>query len=389
MKKFILLALFVCALALCLVSCGNETTTVPFSQGLEFTLSEDGSFYILCGIGTCTDTEIVIPSKYKYLPVKEIGNNAFNASDWFKSHDEISRCAALTSIQIPDSVTKIGDKAFYDCDSVTSFTIPNSITSVGKGAFSNCSVLKYNEYSNCRYLGNEENPYYLLVEVLYKNYDGYKVHDDTRAISEFAFSGCTALTSIEIPGGVQNIGNRTFYGCTALTTVKMKRGVKSIENNAFEGCSGLTSIEIPSSVKGIGDNAFYNCKSLTSIEIPNSVKSIGNNAFGGCSGLTSIEIPNSVTSIGLFAFESCTALTSVIIGSGVTNISKWTFADCPNLASIEISSSVTSIEALAFDACESLSDVYYTGTEEQWSQIIISEYNTELNSAVIHYNYVP
>ena len=74
---------------------------------------------------------------------------------------------------------------------------------------------------------------------------------------------------------------------------------------AFSGCSGLTSIEIPNSVTNIGDNAFSGCSGLTSIEIPNSVTSIENYAFSGCSGLTSIEIPNSVTSIGDEAFQDC------------------------------------------------------------------------------------
>ena len=83
------------------------------------------------------------------------------------------------------------------------------------------------------------------------------------------------------------------------------RCVTSIGDYAFLGCSGLTSITIPSSVTSIGDSAFRNCSSLTSISIPNSVTSIGNGTFEGCSGLTSVAIPNSVTSIGNYAFGAC------------------------------------------------------------------------------------
>ena len=85
----------------------------------------------------------------------------------------------------------------------------------------------------------------------------------------------------------------------------------SIGNFAFNGCSNLTSITIPNSVTSIGNSAFYNCSSLTSITIPNSVTSIGNSVFSGCSSLTSVTIPSSVNSIGSYAFSSCTNLTSV------------------------------------------------------------------------------
>ena len=89
--------------------------------------------------------------------------------------------------------------------------------------------------------------------------------------------------------------------------------VKSIGDYAFYGCSSLTSIEIPNSVKSIDYCAFSDCSDLTSIEIPNSVTSVGDFAFSGCSGLTSIEIPNSVTSIGYSVFSRCSGLTSVTI----------------------------------------------------------------------------
>ena len=139
--------------------------------------------------------------------------------------------------------------------------------------------------------------------------------------------------------------------------------VTSIGGDAFSGCTRLTSITIPDSVTSIGYRAFSNCTSLTSITIGGSVTSIGNSAFYWCTSLTSITIPDSVTSIDYEAFSGCQNLTSIIIGG-----------------------SVTSIGTYAFSNCNRLTDVYYKGTQEEWSQILIGSANEILSSATIHYN---
>ena len=152
---------------------------------------------------------------------------------------------------IPDSVTTIGDRAFYGCSGLTSVTIPNSVTTIGDNAF----------------------------------------------------SFCRGLTSVTIPNSVTMIGDNAFYFCSGLTSVTIPNSVTYIGDYAFYGCTGLTSITIPNSVTTIGDWAFSFCSGLTSVTIPNSVTTIGDGAFLGCSGLTSVTIPNSVTKIGDNAFE--------------------------------------------------------------------------------------
>ena len=136
------------------------------------------------------------------------------------------------------------------------------------------------------------------------------------SIGGSAFSGCSALTSINIPSSVTSIVGSAFYGCSALTALIVDA---NNPNYSAEGCmlfnkekttlisavGSQKTYDIPSSVTSIGDWAFYDCSSLTSINIPNSVTSIGTFAFYGCSALTSITIPNSVTSIGSYAFQSC------------------------------------------------------------------------------------
>ena len=132
-------------------------------------------------------------------------------------------------------------------------------------------------------------------------------------LGDYAFYGCSGLTSLTIPSSVTSIGESAFSGCSGLTSLVIPSSVTWISGEAFSGCSGLTSLVIPSSVTSIGRSAFSGCSSLTSLTIPSSVTMIGWSAFEGCSGLTSLTIPSSVTSIGNYAFEGCSGLTSIYV----------------------------------------------------------------------------
>ena len=302
----------------------------------------NNSVYIIKYIGSSAD--VTIPSVIDEKPVTTIGDSAF-----------LGR--SLTSITIPDSVTSIGSYAFRGCSSLTSVTIPNSVTSIGYDAFYNCSHLQYNEYDRCYYLGNETNPYLVLVSCFDNTVSSISIAENCRFIYNSAFDSCSSLTSVTIPNSVTSIGNSAFLGCSSLTSIEMPNSVTSIEHDAFSGCSSLTSIEIPNSVISIGDHAFYGCSSLTSITIPNSVTSIGNFAFYSCSSLISISIPNSVISIGNYAFKDCSKLTSIKISNSVTSIGDSAFYNCSSLTSITIPNSVTSIGDSAFSYCSSITSI--------------------------------
>ena len=200
----------------------------------------------------------------------------------------------------------------------------------------------------------------------------YELNDDGESYKVVGIGDCTD-TDIVIP---------SLYSELPVT---------SIGDSAFAGCRGLTSITIPDSVTSIGNHAFDMCNSITSIDIPDSVTSIGDRAFHWCSALTSIDISDSVTSIGDGAFSRCYDLTNITIPDGVTSIGNSMFFECSDLTGIVIPDSVTSIGIDAFLDCTSLTDVYYTGTEEEWSNIVIGSYdNAQLNkTATIHYNYTP
>ena len=228
------------------------------------------------------------------------------------------RCSALTSVDIPSSVTTIGNGAFSETG-LTSVTIPSSVTTIGNGAFSATRLTSVT------------------------------IPLSVTTIGEGAFSGCGMLTSVSIPQSVTTIGEGAFSE-TGLTSVTIPSSVTTIGNGAFNRCSALTSVDIPSSVTTIGNYAFYACSALTSVTIPSSVTTIGNGAFAECTNLTSVtfEENSQLRSIGDQAFHRLRNLTSVIIPQGVTSIGKYAFYMCDGLTTIVIPPNVTTIGKEAF-----------------------------------------
>ena len=136
-------------------------------------------------------------------------------------------------------------------------------------------------------------------------------------------------------------------------------------------------------------SGFVNCAGITSVIIPNSITKINNFTFSACLNLKKVIIPESVTKIVRHAFFQCEKLDNVVIPDGVTSIEDHTFALCVSLKTITIPASVKSIGEEAFYFCDSLTDVYYTGTKEEWDAIVVEAENDALSRAKIHYNYIP
>ena len=354
---------------------GRQVSQYIIGDGI--TTIGDYAFYICSSL-----TSVTIPNSVTsigYMAFQSTNINIINFTgtleDWLNkvwSPVSISNNYKLKingvlqeNIIIPNSVTSIGNNAFYGCNGLTSVTISNSVTSIGENAFRDCSGLT-----------------------------SVAIPNSVNNIGNSAFQGCSGLTSVTIPNSVTNIGNNAFYGCNGLTSVTISNSVTSIGENAFRDCSGLTSVAIPNSVTSIGDRAFLNCTGLTSVTIGNSVTRIGTGAFRNCTGLTSVTMPNSVTSIGNYAFDNCSGLTKVnitdiaawcnitfgdnisnplynahnlyvndelvtdlVIPNSVTSIGNSAFYGCTGLTAVTIPNSVTNIGNCAFENCTGLTSV--------------------------------
>lgn len=214
------------------------------------------------------------------------------------------------------------------------------------------------------------------------------INNGVTSIGDYAFWWCENITSVTISDGVTSIGCSSFELCKSLVSVDIPNSVINIGPFAFYCCYNIKSITIPDNVTCIGGDAFSSCVSLSSISLGGNVTSIGSFAFMDCSALSSIVIPDSVASIGDCAFLGCVNLSSIIIPNRITDIVWQTFSGCKKIVSITISNNVESIDEAAFYDCESLTDIYYTGTEEEWNAITINSENECLTSAKIHFNHV-
>ena len=388
------------------VNCGQ-----PASEGLDMVLISEGE-YTVSGIGTCTDTEILIPTTYNGLPVVSVEASAFLNN------------TAITSVVLPDGITSIGENAFNGCESLTSVTFGKNsqLSSIGPGAFNYCySLESITIPESVTSIGSDAFYYcYGLRSVTFGE------NSQLTSIGDGAFNWCESLESITIPASVTSIGEWAFVECYRLVEVwnlsklnitagsedngyvgyyakrvetepsesyvytdengyviyydgKVKALINYTGNEtkltipdditelncfALSDCYNITSVTFGenSQLTSIGDGAFNWCESLESITIPDSVTSIGEGAFCCCAKLTSITIPDGVKSIGNHAFAGCTALESITIPDSVLSIGYSAFEGCTALKNITIPGSVLSIGYSAFEECTALKSITIPGS---------------------------
>lgn len=302
--------------------------------------------------------------------IKEAFDFEYDDNGLYIEDDALIACMSLaTDVSIPDTVTIIGDGAFYSCLNLTNVTIPNSV----------------------------------------------------KTICEEAFYRCASLPNIRIPDSVTNIESYAFCECYDLKTVTIGIGLKTIESGAFWDCEKLTDVYYAGNKSDweeirIGEhNDFlleatihYNndygwlddiildenkpskrkSKLLTEKIAPKDDLDISKDGtlLRECTtNATSVIIPDSVKIIGNWAFFNCDNLTNITIPDSVTSIGSFAFCGCSKLTNITIPISVRSIGYNAFKNCNNLKDVYYSGSRSDWEEIGIDKINYYLLSANIHF----
>ena len=256
-----------------------------------------------------------------------VGNFKIKENTYLIANEAFKDCQSLISVTIPNGVKVIGDGAFLGCKSLTSVTIPNSVTEIGSNAFEGCSSLTSItvDAGNTHY--DSRNNSNAIIETatntLIAGCKTTTIPNSVTSIGDYAFSGCTSLTSITIPNSVTWIGSEAFVGCSSLQSITVDAG--NTHYDSRNNCNAIIETETNTLIAG--------CKNTT---IPNSVTEIEAGAFEGCSSLKSVTIPYSVTSIGYWAFDGCTSLTSITIPNSVTEIEWGAFRNCTNLKTIYI-----------------------------------------------------
>ena len=378
------------------------------SEGLAYILSTDGTYYSVSGVGTCTATDIVIPSAYNGIAVTQISTSAFSSNE------------KITSVTIPDSITKIswgafwkcsnlkkvligkqsqltyiGGYAFHSCEKLTSITIPSKVTDIKEFAFCNCYALEevcYNAasvadrtYHHTATGTTEANQNRVFYDAG-KDGDGIKViiGSDVEKIPSYLF--CPQGTS----DTAASADDKEVYGTPKIVSVELEnRDIPlTIGRDAFYGHYGTTlkEVRVPN-IKTWCLVSFYNEKTnplmiaghlycndelVTHLIIPDGITKINDNAFRLCNDIISVTIPDSVTEIGLCSFNYCVGIKDIILGKGITKITYYAFNRRIN------------DDIVPFD------HVYYRGTKEDWAKINFptdggDHYNSPLTDAPRYY----
>lgn len=269
-----------------------------------------------------------------------------------KIEDEAFSYCSMTSVELPDTITEIGDSAFMESGgSFTEIIIPSNVKVIPTQCFlMNSSITKVILPEGLEEINPLAFAMGSLKDLVFGCPTGWQTSDGSKVFTTEELSDSANVASIYLNQYFsytwqQTLKDPDYYTNLAFNIissteceVKAKSTsisgdivipsaikidgsvytVSQIANDGFNGCGEITSITIPETITVIGYKAFYICRKVTEIQLPSKLETIGDGAFEGFSGITSIVIPASVTSIGKDAFASCSALVNISVESGNT-----------------------------------------------------------------------
>lgn len=259
--------------------CGDVEETIPripCSDGLAFGLNSDGT-YRLIGLGTCTDTCVVIPDVYNGIPVTEISDSLI-----------MGETSHVTEIVVPPSVTKIKSGAFISFDNLEKITLPFVGTTPNGQTFF-CSIFGAYNYRSAIF------PKTLKTVVI----------TNATYIDEYAFYSCNSIENIVLNEGIQSIGQYAFSYCTSLKGISIPDSVLEVGSYVFTSCENLTEVKLGKGVAEIPYQAFGRCSQLTTVEFTNSVTYFSTGAFLSCGKISEFHYNGTVTEWGLIDKGPC------------------------------------------------------------------------------------
>ncbi len=312
------------------VHCGEvDPDSVYSSEGLYIALDYTKTHYIVYGLGTCTDKDIVIPAVFNGLPVTEIGSGAFQYE------------FNITSVVVPEGVTKIGSNAFYGASNLKKVTLPDSVVTLEMQAFAYCTRLE---------------------EV--------NIPLGITKIESYTFCDCLSLKEIIIPDNVTKILSYAFLSCSSAEKIVIPESLVSIASGAFSGCDPKI-LELPehlrTSLKSSFDDIYTDPDYYDEIIFTEDgyvfVYDIdGYYLYKYLGNETNLILPDSINgkSYGIYtgAFEGRNDIYSIVLSDGVTEINSRAFSNMKNLISITIGKNVTRIYDYSFSGCEKLVQIY-------------------------------
>ncbi len=310
---------------------------------LELVGETDNGYYKVIGLGTVTGDKIDIPSTFKSLPVKEIGDGAFNG------------CKA-TAITIPEGIEKIGANAFRS-SFISKAEIPSSVKVIGAYAFYGCESLK---------------DVYLSSGIQKIESSAFNCSSIERVFCPTLVDWCEIEFEDKYANPLYHYADEFIVGGKALTNL-VTEGIEKIPKHCFAGFDKLMTLKISEETKEIGDGAFYQCISLISIEIYGEGKTIGFGSFTNCSSIAVVNFYGTLKEWCEMTFKSeqsnpvyySKALhlsdepLEVFYDSTITKVGDYAFINCAGLSGINISSEITKIGTNAFKECVSVEKIIF------------------------------